>query len=236
MNIAVIPARGGSKRIPWKNIRHFCGKPIIAYSIEVAQKTGLFRHVIVSTDSEKIADTAKNYGAEVPFVRPTNLSDDFTGTGEVTLHALNWVQEHLGAVEYVCCLYATAPFVQPHYLAEGLFILQKEDAESSFSVTTFPYPIFRALKINERGRSEMFWPEYKNKRSQDFPEAYHDAGQFYWAKTDCYLKNKRFLSDDAIPIVIPRYLVQDIDTFEDWKTAELMFLALQRTNIKTQSC
>lgn len=227
MNIAVIPARGGSKRIPKKNIRPFCGKPIIAYSIEAAQKTGLFEHIIVSTDSEKIADTAKHYGAEVPFVRPQKLADDFTGTDEVTLHALQWAQEHLGTADYVCCLYATAPFVQPYYLAEGLSLLQKKDAISSFSVTSFPFPIFRALKINEKGRSEMFWPEHKNTRSQDLPVAYHDAGQFYWAHVPAYLKEKAFYSSDAIAIILPRYLVQDIDTLEDWKTAESMYKALK---------
>lgn len=232
MNIAVIPARGGSKRIPKKNIRQFCGKPIISYSIKAAKETNLFDRIIVSTDSEEIAEVAKTYDAEVPFIRPAELSDDFTGTIPVLLHALNWLSKHGFATDYFCCIYATAPFVRSEHLIEGLNLLKKRNATTAFSVATFSYPIFRALKIGDNGRIEMFWPEYENSRSNDLPEAYHDAGQFYWGDTDKFVRVKTFFSADAVPIVIPRYLVQDIDTPEDWETAEKMYSVLQMDKIK----
>jgi pseudaminic acid cytidylyltransferase len=232
MNIvAIIPARGGSKRILNKNIKLFAGQPIISYSIKAAQATDLFDRIIVSTDSEEIADVAKACGAEVPFVRPSKLSDDFTGTVPVLLHALNWLNEHESAADYFCCIYATAPFIQPEHIAKGFSLLKRERASTSFSVATFTYPIFRALKIVDDGRIEMFWPEHKDSRSNDLPEAYHDAGQFYWGNTKKFMKVKALFSSDAVPIVIPRYLVQDIDTPEDWKTAEIMYSVLRMDKI-----
>ncbi len=228
MNFAIIPARGGSKRIPNKNIKLFAGKPIIAYSIEAAQKTNLFDRIIVSTDSEAIANVAIQWGAEVPFLRPSRLADDYTGIDNVMIHALNWFNENEGSkIKYFCCIFATAPFIRPEDIRRGYDLLKKNKATTAFSVTTFPYPIFRALKVNAEGNLEMFWPEYLNSRSQDLPEAYHDAGQFYWAETKSYLREKRFFSKDALPVILPRYLVQDIDTPEDWETAELMFKAIQ---------
>ena len=224
--IAVIPARGGSKRIPNKNIKLFAGQPIISYSIKAAQATDLFDRIIVSTDSKEIAEVAKACGTEVPFVRPSKLSDDFTGTVPVLLHALNWLDEHESAAGYFCCIYATAPFIQPEYIVKGFSLLKSKKASAAFSVTTFPYSIFRALKIVDHGRIKMFWPEHENSRSNDLPEAYHDAGQFYWGKTKKFMKVKALFSSDAVPIVIPRYLVQDIDTPEDWKTAEKMYSAM----------
>jgi pseudaminic acid cytidylyltransferase len=230
--IAIIPARGGSKRIPNKNIKLFAGQPIISYSIKAAQKSGLFDRIIVSTDSERIAKVAEKCGAEVPFVRPPELSDDFTGTVPVLLHALNWLKEHKSPADYFCCIYATAPFVQPEYIVKGFTCLKRKNISVAFSVTTFPYPIFRALKIARNGGVEMFWPEHENTRSNDLPEAYHDAGQFYWGKTEKFLKKKKLFSSNAAPVVIPRYLVQDIDTPEDWKTAEKMYAALKIEKFK----
>ena len=229
--VAVIPARGGSKRIPHKNIKSFCGKPIIAYSIKAAKNAGIFDRIIVSTDSEKIASTAKEFGAEVPFIRPAELADDFAGTDAVILHALKQLMGDGEKIDYICCIYATAPFVKAEYVIKGYDLLRDKNAASCFSVTTYPFPIFRSLKINSQNRLEMFWPEYRETRSQDLPEAYHDAGQFYWADAKKYLKEKQFYSKDAVPVILPRYLVQDIDTIEDWNIAELMFKAQQLTKL-----
>jgi len=233
MNIvAIIPARGGSKRIPNKNIKSFAGQPIISYSIKAAQETKLFDRIIVSTDSEEIAEVAKACGAEVPFARPCELADDFTGDVPVMIHVLTWLQEHDTLPEYFCYIYATAPLIQPVFLRKGFDLLKKKQATAAFSITTFPYPIFRALKIGDHGRIEMFWPEHENSRSNDLPEAYHDAGQFYWGNTGKFMSVKTFCSADAVPIIIPRYLVQDIDTAEDWETAEKMYSVLRMDKTK----
>ncbi len=226
MNVAIIPARIGSKRIPKKNIKIFHGKPMIAYSIQAALKTKLFSSIIVSTDSMELANIAITYGAEVPFIRPAELSDDFTGTDAVILHALNYLIDHGADIQYVCCIYATAPFISASYIKKGFDLLKKENATSAFSVTTYPYPIYRSLKISEDGRLQMIWPDYMNVRSQDLSEAYHDAGQFYWADAQKYLIEKKIFSKAAVPVVLPRYLVQDIDTDEDWQRAEAMYKVL----------
>ena len=227
MNVAIVPARGGSKRIPNKNIKPFLGKPIISYSIRAAKEADVFDHVIVSTDSEEIARVAKEYGAEVPFMRPAGLADDLTPTAPVLAHALNWLAENGMSAKYACCIYATAPFVQAQYIREGYETLVNKEVASVFSVTTFPFPIFRALRIAEDGHLEMFWPEHELTRSNDLPEAYHDAGQFYWLDCETFLREQKLYSRDALPIILPRYLVQDIDTLEDWQTAERMFKALE---------
>lgn len=226
MNVCIIPARGRSKRIPKKNIREFCGKPMIAYSIEAAKKSGLFERVVVSTDLEEIAEIARNSGAEIPFIRPPELSDDFANTDAVFTHALRFLQSQGFEFEYACCIYATAPFVQPRYLQEGCRLLEEANASNAFSVTTFPFPILRSQLIKENGLLEMHWPEYRMTRSQDLPEFYHDAGQFYWTRVERYF-DKPDLYDNAAPVVLPRHLVQDIDTEEDWKRAELMFKVLE---------
>lgn len=226
MNAAIIPARGGSKRIPRKNIRPFAGKPMIAYSIEAAKESGLFERVIVSTDDPEIAEIALRYGAEVPFIRPANLADDFTGTDSVLLHVLEWLQANDRLPDFFCCIYATAPFIRTEYICQGFKLLLSHQATTAFPVATFPSCIFRALRIEKHGRLEMVWPENREKRSQDLGEAYHDAGQFYWANTLKYLTERRLFSADAVPVPIPRYLVQDIDTFEDWENAERMYKAL----------
>lgn len=227
MNIAVIPARGGSKRIPRKNIRPFCGKPIIAHSIETALATGLFSSVIVSTDDEAIADVARQYGAEVPFLRPARLSDDFTGTTPVIRHALQWCLDNGRDIQAVCGIYATAPFTVTTDITQGHEALAT--APATFSITTFPYPIYRGLKQDAQGRISLIWPEHRMTRSQDLPEAYHDCGQFYWATTDFMLSEKEFMDGDAVGIRIPRHRVQDIDTEEDWLRAEAMYRVLKET-------
>lgn len=225
--VAIIPARGGSKRIPRKNIKNFHGKPLIAYSIEVAQASQLFDRVVVSTDDEEIAKIAKTYGASVPFVRPKALADDFTGTADVINHALNWLHRDGEIYDYVCTLYATAPFLQKEYLQEGFKKLKESDAIHAFSVTSMPFPIQRTFKITENGRCEMFMPQHYYTRSQDLEEGYQDAGQFYWSKIGVDSKEIIF-GKDSIPIVLPRYLVQDIDTLEDWQRAELMYEVIER--------
>lgn len=226
LNIAIIPARGGSKRIPRKNIKSFHGKPLIAYSIQAAIASNLFDKIIVSTDDEKIADVAKAYGAEVPFLRPKELADDFAGTAAVVNHALQWLKEHGEKYDYVCTIYATAPLLQPKYLIEGFEKLSKSDAINALSCTSMPFPIQRTFKITENERCQMFWPENYAKRSQDLEEAYQDAGQFYWTKTDQKSDGIMF-GKESIPIILPRYLVQDIDTLEDWQRAEIMYKVIQ---------
>jgi N-acylneuraminate cytidylyltransferase len=228
MKIAVIPARGGSKRIPRKNIRPFLGKPIIAYSIEAAHRCGLFDRVIVSTDDEEIAELAQQFGAETPFLRPRELADDFTGTNAVVKHAIQWFTEQGQPVDYVCCIYATAPFVQARYLKEGWEKLESSGKSFAFSVTSFPFPVQRAIRINAQGDVEALYPENIFKRSQDLEEAYHDAAQFYWGRAEAFINDIVTFSSASAPIVLPRYLVQDIDTLEDWQRAELMFISLQQ--------
>lgn len=225
--VAIIPARGGSRRIPGKNIKIFAGQPIIAYSIKAAKDSNLFDRIILSTDSEKIAEIGESYGAEVPFIRPSELADEFTGTAEVLNHAINWLNEHDRFYPYFCCIYPTAPFLEKEYLVKGFDILCKENASTAFSVTSFPYPIFRALKIEANNRIRMFWPEHLHSRSNDLPDAYHDAGQFYWCDTKKFLKGKTVFSSDSIPVFLPRYLVHDIDTLEDWQTAEIFYSAFK---------
>jgi len=227
MNIAIIPARGGSKRIPRKNIKKFCGKPIIAYSIETAKASGLFDKIIVSTDDEEIAEVAKKYGAEIPFMRPRELSDDFTGTNAVVKHALEWLMGQGEIIEYACCIYATAPFIQVECLKEGYEKLVSSGKNYVFTVTSFEFPIQRALRLNNNGEVEPFFPEHILSRSQDLEEAYHDAGQFYWGKVEAYLRNAPLFSPASLPLILPKHLVQDIDTVEDWRRAELMYQAAQ---------
>ena len=229
MKLAVIPARGGSKRIPRKNIRDFCGKPIIAYSIEAALESGLFDQVIVSTDDDEIAALAREFGAEAPFMRPTEIADDHTGTNAVVKHAIQWYLEQSQSISLACCIYATAPFVRPVYLREGHDKLINSDKSFAFSVTSFPFPIQRAISINGKGEVQAFWPEYINTRSQNLKEAYHDAGQFCWGRPQAFLDDEVIFSPVSVPIILPRYLVQDIDTMEDWHRAEHMYQAIKES-------
>ena len=228
-SIAIIPARGGSKRIPKKNIKDFFGKPLIAYSIEVALKSKLFDKVIVTTDDENIALIAKKYGAQIPFIRPKELSDDFTGTSDVINHAIDYLKSKGEKFDYVCTIYATAPLLQEKYLIEGFEKLKDSDAINAFSSTSMPFPIQRTFKVNKNGRCEMFTPEYYMTRSQDLDEAYQDAGQFYWTKVN-NKSDEIMFGKDSIPIILPRHLVQDIDTFEDWERAEVMYKVINKDN------
>ncbi len=230
MRLAVIPARGGSKRIPRKNIKPFCGKPMIAWSIEAAQQSGCFDRIIVSTDDVEIAEVARQHGAAVPFMRPAELSDDHTGTIPVIRHAVERINAQGRAVEQVCCLYATAPFVRVEDIQRGLKILDVTGSDYAFSVTSYPFPIQRAIRITEQGRVEMFNPEHFNTRSQDLEEAYHDAGQFYWGRASAWLQDRMIFSPDSVPVLLPHHRVQDIDTPEDWLRAEWMFKAIQAQN------
>ena len=227
MRLAVIPARGGSKRIPRKNIKPFGGLPMIVWSIKAALQSQCFDRIIVSTDDAEIAQVAQNHGAEVPFIRPAELSDDHTGTIPVIAHATAWQNNNGEQACEVCCIYATAPFVQAADLKRGLQTLQSTGAEYAFSVTSYAFPIQRAVRITPDQRLDMFQPEHFGTRSQDLPEAWHDAGQFYWGKAQAWLQGKPLFSHDAAPVTLPRHRVQDIDTPGDWERAEWLFKAMQ---------
>lgn len=227
VSICVIPARGGSKRISRKNIRLFHGRPIITWSIAAAQAANCFDRIFVSTDDEEIAALAVTHGAEVPFIRPADLSDDHATTQTVVLHAVQWCEQKDLPVAAVCCLYATAPFVQPGDIAEGARLLEQAPLHSFvFTATSFPFPIQRAIRIDAEGRASMFQPEHLNTRSQDLEEAYHDAGQFYWARAAAWARSNN-LYEDGRPLRLPRWRVQDIDTEEDWQHAERLYQLLE---------
>jgi N-acylneuraminate cytidylyltransferase len=231
MNIAIIPARGGSKRIPRKNIKEFHGKPIIAYSIEAAKQSRCFDRIIVSTDDQEIAEVAKTYGAEVPFIRPNDISDDYATTMDVIKHALAWFTKNDQSISitYACCIYATAPFISSESIIRGLSALVKGSFNYAFSAASYSFPIQRALKINQDGSAEMFMPEHINTRSQDLEEAYHDAGQFYWGKSTAFLDKEPIFSNASFAVILPRNTVQDIDTLEDWSNAESMYSVLDKS-------
>ena len=230
MKVAIIPARGGSKRIPRKNIRSFCGKPIIAYSIAAARQSGVFDRIIVTTDDEEIAETARVFGAETPFLRPKTLADDYTGTTPVVGHAIRWLNRHQDQpVTFACCIYATAPFVQPTTLREAFQRLSSAPHKRfAFSVTSFPFPIQRAVFLSDdKTGMEPAFPQYLfSARPQDLQPAYHDAGQFYWGRADAFVNDEVVYSPLSIPIVLPRHWVQDIDTPEDWVCAERLYQAM----------
>jgi len=224
MNVAIIPARGGSKRIPRKNLKPFCGRPIIAYSIAAALESGLFAEVVVSTDDDEIARLAVELGATVPFRRPSHLAEDRTPTLPVIKHAVEaWESTH-GPAAYACCIYPTAPFVRPSDL-QAAYDLIRNDPALSFvlAATSFPYPIQRALQIGADGRIKMWWPEHEKTRSQDLVPAFHDAGQFYWGTSQAWKQAGGIYSAPCKPVVLPRERVQDIDTIEDWRHAEALF-------------
>lgn len=230
MQLAVIPARGGSKRIPRKNIKDFYGKPMIAWSIEAALKSECFDEVWVSTDDEEIADIARRYGAKIPFMRPAHLSDDFATTADVMSHAIEqFYLLNKKMPELACCLYATAPFVTKVDLIAGLQKIQADNRlDYVFSATTYPFPIQRAIKLSKNHKVEMFSPEYFSIRSQDLEEAWHDAGQFYWGRAKAWLNKNIIFSSQSSIVELPRSRVQDIDTPEDWDRAEWLFRALQQ--------
>jgi N-acylneuraminate cytidylyltransferase len=225
VKLAVIPARGGSKRIPRKNVKLFGGKPMIAWSIAAAIESGCFERVVVSTDDAEIADIARTAGAEIPFMRPAKLADDFTGTIPVIQHAIESVAHQGATPDQVCCIYATAPFIAADDLRRGLVVLEESGSDFAFSVTSFAFPPQRAIRITSHNRVEMFDPTKFSVRSQDLEEAWHDAGQFYWGKRDAWLAGTPIFSGVSSPVILPRHRVQDIDTPEDWLLAELMLQA-----------
>ena len=226
MKIAVIPARGGSKRIAKKNIKLFCGQPIITWSINAAIESQLFDEIIISTDDVEIADIAKGLGASVPFIRPEEISGDHTPIKEVVTHAIKAFTIENQEPELVCCIFATAPFIQQSDLKLALVKMQDENTSFSFPIARFSAPIQRAIKLDVVGHAGMFTPEAFSSRSQDLEPAYFDAGQFYWGRTQAWLQPNVMFSKISSPIIIPNYRVQDIDTEDDWTRAEYLFKAL----------
>lgn len=228
-NIAIIPARGGSKRIPLKNIKDFLGKPIIAYSVDVALKSKLFDEVMVSTDNEEIAETAQKYGAKVPFMRSNQNSNDFSGTIDVLEEVINCYNEKGIKFDNLCCIYPTAPFITPERLTKAFFLLREKDLDSVFPVVPFSYPPLRGLKINNE-RVQMVWPEYLNYRSQDLEMIYHDSGQFYMARTERIMSKKTLWTDNSGVIILSEMESQDIDNNTDWKLAEMKYSIINHLN------
>lgn len=225
MNIALIPARGGSKRIPRKNIKNFFGKPIIAWTIELAIKSGCFDKVIVSTDDKEIAEVAEFYGAEIPFMRSEKLSDDHTVLNSVISDAIKRLNLD---INYLCVILPTAPLIQVEDIQRGLKeLISKPDFDFAFTVTDFGFPIQRALRIDD-GQVSMFEPDHINTRSQDLERAWHDAGQFYWGKPSSWLEGEPVFGSKSIPIKLPRFRVQDIDSMEDWSRAEFIFKQINK--------
>lgn len=229
MNIAIIPARGGSKRIPRKNVREFAGRPMIAWPIAAALGSGLFEQVIVSTDDDEIAAVARDAGAETPFTRPAELSDDHTGTTEVVVHALEWAQEAGLEVEAACCLYATAAFVDARDLAETHRLLA-EGCDFAFPAVRYGHPPQRGFTRGEGGSPELLYPEHQATRTQDLPPVFHDAGQFYWGKREAWLSDLPFFGPRTRFVELPEWRAVDIDRPEDWTMAEKLFAATREGN------
>jgi len=224
--IAIIPARGGSKRIPRKNIKSFCGKPIIAYSIEAAISSNLFDEIMVSTDDKEIALIAKQYGASVPFMRSKKNADDFATTFDVIKEVIESYKKIDWSFKYGCCIYPTAPFVTTTLLHQAFKKLVDNNFDTAFPVAQSSYPICRSLKI-EDNKVSLWWPENLNKRSQDLPFSYHDAGQFYWFNVENIMQKGMLLTDNTGAIIIDELQAQDIDTLDDWKIAEFKYKYLQ---------
>lgn len=222
-NLCIIPARGGSKRIPRKNIKDFLGKPIIAYSIEAAINSKLFDEVMVSTDDTEIAEIARKYGASVPFIRSKKNSDDFASTIDVIEEVIEGYKSIGLSFKYCCCIYATAPFISAETLIKGHNLLVKEKLDCIFPALEYNFPIQRALKRNSNGKTSMFQPEYLKSRSQDLEKSYHDAGQFYFFGIQKVLDQKKLWTDNTGAIVVDAMNGQDIDNMDDWKIAEFKF-------------
>ncbi|MBV2127865.1 pseudaminic acid cytidylyltransferase [Arsukibacterium indicum] len=228
MKVAIIPARGGSKRIPRKNIKLFCGQPMLAYPIQTALKSGCFDRIIVSTDDDEIAEIARQYGAEVPATRPAELADDHTGTSAVVRYELSQLLQQGAKISYCCCIYATTPLLSAVMLQQAWQQLSREPALNYvFSAARFSFPIQRALLQTASG-VRPFDSSSIGKRSQDLAPTFHDAGQFYWGRTAAWLDNKAIFADHSKMLILPDHLVQDIDTSEDWHRAELLFQLLQQ--------
>jgi pseudaminic acid cytidylyltransferase len=225
MNIAIIPARGGSKRIPRKNIKLFDGKPMIAYAITAARESGLFEHVVVSTDDEEIGAIAREWGAEMPFVRPAALANDYAATVPVIAHGIQACRDVGWFPEHVCCIYPGVPFIQVDDLKAALALLVTARGDYCFPVTRFPSAIQLALKRLDNGKMQPFYPQFEGSRTQDLEPAYHDAGQFYWGTAQAWLHNTA-IHNNGIGFVIPGWRVVDIDTPEDWQRAEMLFKSI----------
>jgi pseudaminic acid cytidylyltransferase len=225
-NLAIIPARGGSKRIPRKNIKDFLGKPIIAYSIQAAIDSKLFDEIMVSTDDDEIAAIAKRYGASVPFMRSEKNADDYATTSDVLIEVIHAYQLKNMHFDFVCCIYPTAPLVNSLKIEEAFEVLNTKKFDSVFPVTRFSYPILRSLKMEE-GSVQMNWPEYLKSRSQDLAPSFHDSGQFYWINVNKFLQSKDVLSTHCGGVEVSEMEVQDIDTETDWKLAELKYTLMK---------
>ena len=225
MKICVIPARGGSKRIPRKNIRNFCGKPMIAWAIGYALQSRLFDKVIVSTDDKDIADVAQSAGAEIPFIRPANLADDFTPTVAVIAHALEVCQEIGWTIEYACCIYPCVPFLEISDLSATFALLQKYDNSFVYPVTEFAHPIQRAMRRLPNGQMQLLCPEHELARTQDLERTYHDTGQFYWGSASSWTSST-MLHSAGRGLIVPNWRVIDIDNDDDWRRAELLYKAI----------
>jgi N-acylneuraminate cytidylyltransferase len=220
--VAIIPARGGSRRIPRKNVREFAGRPMIAHAIGCARRSGLFERIIVSTNDEEIGRVARDYGAEVPFERPAALADDYTATNPVIVHAIDWLQQQGVQLTAVCCIYATAPFILPQDLSQGLQMLESGRWSYVFAATAFESSVYRAFHADGEGGLRMLFPEHFNSRSQDLKEVLHDAAQFYWGTPQAWLNNPLVFEHYSTVVRIPSWQVQDIDTEEDWVRAEML--------------
>ncbi|WP_374032735.1 pseudaminic acid cytidylyltransferase [Bdellovibrio bacteriovorus] len=221
--LAVIPARGGSKRIPRKNIKDFLGKPVIAYSIQAALDSGLFAEVMVSTDDAEIAEVAKKYGANVPFLRSSENSNDSAGTADVLIEVINSYKNLGKTFSKTCCIYPVAPLISVETLKAAYDLLEVNQLDNSFPVCEFSNSIWRALKMGDRNRVEMIWPENENKRTQDLPPSFHDVGQFYWLDTKKFIDSGEFFTEATGSIVLDELHSQDIDTPMDWKMAEIKY-------------
>lgn len=226
-NLCIIPARGGSKRIPRKNIKPFMGKPIMAYSIEAALKSGLFDEVMVSTDDHDFADVARQYGSSVPFMRSSATANDYASTEDVLIEVLDEYKKQGKEFDNICCLYSTAPFVTPERLKEAYQKMIDENVDAVFTVVAYSYPIQRCLHIVD-GKIGMKWPEYQSSRSQDLETVYHDAGQFYFARVSQLRIEKDLWMKNCIPLILPETEVQDLDTLTDWQLAEMKFHLLKQ--------
>lgn len=221
--LAVIPARGGSKRIPRKNIRPFLGVPLLARTIGLLQEAKAFSRIVVSTDDDEIANVAAASGAEVPFRRPPELANDMAATLPVIEHAVRSMEELGVTASFICCVYPAAVLSRPGDFRSALDLLQDSGADFVFTATSFPYPIQRGLRKIPNGGCEMFWPQYRETRSQDLEPAFHDAGQFYWGRREAWLEQRPMFSPSSRMLVLPRHLVQDIDNLEDWNRAEFLY-------------
>lgn len=225
-NLCIIPARGGSKRIPRKNIKPFMGKPIIAYSIEAALKSGLFEEVMVSTDDEEFAEVARQYGAQVPFMRSAVTANDFASTEDVLIEVLDEYKKQGKEFDNICCLYSTAPFVTAERLKEAYQMMIDEKVDAVFTVVAYSYPIQRCLHVVD-GKIRMKWPEYQSARSQDLETIYHDAGQFYFGRVSQLHIEKDLWMKNSVPLILPETEVQDLDTMTDWQLAEMKYNLLK---------